>query len=39
MLGYGFGGVSGDVSPGDAAVLEILFIQIIRSGSGYTDQL
>ena len=39
MLGYCFGGISGNIAPGNAAGIQIVFIQIIRSGSSNTDKL
>ena len=39
MLGYCFGGISGNIAPGNAAGSQIVFIQIIGSGSSNTDKL
>ena len=39
MLGYCFGGISGNIAPGNAARSQIVFIQIIGSGSSNTDKL
>ena len=39
MLGYCFGGISGNIVPGNATGSQIVFIQIIGSGSSNTDKL
>ncbi len=39
MLGNGIGGVSGNISPGNAAAVQISFVQIVGSGGSDTDKL
>ena len=39
MLGDRFGRIPGNISPGNASAVKIIFVQIVRSGGGDTYEL